>query len=76
MTAEPAPGGGVRWWKPAILRPEESDEIAAVGLLERYADQAASFTDCVSFAPMRRHRIPRAFTFDRRFAAAGFEAWP
>jgi predicted nucleic acid-binding protein len=58
-----------------ILRPDNSDELAAVGLFEKYADQAVSFTDCVSFALMRRHRIARAFTYDRHFVAAGFELW-
>ena len=59
-----------------ILRPEERDELAAIELFSKLADQRVSFTDCVSFALMRRHRLRRAFTFDRHFAAAGFEAWP
>jgi len=59
-----------------ILRPEESDELAAIELFSKFADQRVSFTDCVSFALMKRHRLRRAFTFDRHFEAAGFEAWP
>lgn len=59
-----------------ILRPGEQDELDAVELFEKYADQQASFTDCVSFALMRRHGIERAFTFDRHFRAAGFRLWP
>ena len=58
-----------------ILRPEERDELAAIELFSKLADQRVSFTDCVSFALMKRHRIRRAFTFDRHFEAAGFEAW-
>ena len=59
-----------------ILRPDEQDELAAIKLFSKLADQRVSFTDCVSFALMRRHRLRQAFTFDRHFAAAGFEVWP
>ncbi|HSB63105.1 MAG TPA: PIN domain-containing protein [Thermoanaerobaculia bacterium] len=59
-----------------ILRPDASDESAAVDLFRKFADQKVSFTDCVSFALMRRHRLKKAFTFDRHFAGAGFEIWP
>lgn len=60
----------------AILRPGVEDESAAVDLFRKFADQKVSFTDCVSFALMRRHKLKRAFTFDRHFADAGFEVWP
>jgi uncharacterized protein len=40
--------------------------------MRKYADQGVSFTDCVSFAIMRRHKIRTAFTFDRHFKLAGF----
>ena len=56
-----------------ILRPVEEDEYAAVDLLEKYADQAVSFTDCVSFVLMRRHGIKEVFSFDSHFARAGFQ---
>ena len=59
-----------------ILRPDSDDEIRAVALFEKLADQKVSFTDAVSFALMRRHRLERAFTFDRHFAHAGFEIMP
>jgi predicted nucleic acid-binding protein len=59
-----------------ILRPDPDDEGRAVELLEKFADQKLSFTDAVSFALMRRHRLARAFTFDRHFARAGFEIVP
>lgn len=58
-----------------ILRPEAADEEVALGLFEKLADQKVSYTDCVSFALMKRQRLVRAFTFDRHFAAAGFEVW-
>lgn len=59
-----------------VLRPTEDDEMKALAYFEKFADQAVGFTDCVSFALMRRHRIQRVFTFDRHFALAGFEAVP
>jgi predicted nucleic acid-binding protein len=59
-----------------ILRPDSDDEARAVDLFAKFADQKVSFTDCVSFALMRRHRLGRAFTFDRHFADAGFELVP
>ncbi|MFW5920841.1 MAG: type II toxin-antitoxin system VapC family toxin [Polyangiales bacterium] len=59
-----------------IVRPEHEDELQAVGLFEKYADQEVSFTDCVSFVLMRRHGLKHAFAFDRHFQVAGFEPWP
>lgn len=60
----------------AILRPDAGDELEALALFRKFGDQQASFTDCVSFALMRRHGIERAFAFDRHFVHAGFELWP
>jgi uncharacterized protein len=59
-----------------ILRPDAEDELAAVEFLAKYADQEVSYTDCVSFALMRRNRLTRVFTFDRHFRDAGFEVIP
>jgi len=59
-----------------ILRPDAADEIAALALFRKLADQEVSFTDCISFALMRRHRLTRAFTFDRHFEAATLAVWP
>ena len=56
-----------------VLRPDEADELGALEWLRRFADQQVSFTDCVSFALMKRHRLKRAFAFDRHFSLAGFE---
>jgi predicted nucleic acid-binding protein len=55
-----------------VLQSTRDDEIAAILWMRKYADQAISFTDCVSFALMRRHGIRTAFTFDRHFRMAGF----
>ena len=58
-----------------ILRPTEDDEHAAVEVLEKYADQAVSFTDCLSFIFMRKHGLNIAFSFDSHFERAGFQLW-
>jgi uncharacterized protein len=59
-----------------VLRPENKDEIAAVKLFEKYADNEVSFTDCISFVLMKEHRINRVFSFDRHFKAARFDLLP
>ena len=58
-----------------ILRPDADTEIAALQYFEKFADQQVSFTDCTSFALMRRERIINAFTFNRHFRDAGFRIW-
>lgn len=45
-------------------------------IFERYRDKDFSFTDCTSFAVMKRGRIGLAFTLDRHFRQFGFEAVP
>ncbi|HLF27581.1 MAG TPA: PIN domain-containing protein [Anaerolineae bacterium] len=45
-------------------------------LFKTYDDKEFSFTDCASFAVMRRERLRDAFTFDRHFEQAGFRLWP
>lgn len=60
----------------SILRPEESDELEAVELFQKYADLSVSFTDCISFVLMEKHNIRCAFSFDRYFTIAGFDVEP
>ena len=48
----------------------------ALRLMRKLADQAVSFTDCLSFALMRREKIKHVFGFGRHFEAAGFRLWP
>ena len=60
----------------AILRPDPDDELAALAVFEKFADQEVSFTHCISFVLMQRLRITRAFSFDRHFAHAGSTLWP
>ena len=59
----------------SVLRSDEEIEKEAIEDYERYADQAVSFTDCISFVLMRRRSIDQAFTYDRHFAMAGFTIW-
>ncbi len=59
-----------------VIRPEAEDELTALDLFAKFADQRVSFTDCISFAVMRRLRLDQAFTFDRHFAMAGFKIIP
>ena len=56
-----------------VLRPDERDEHRALALFQKLSDQALSFTDCVSFALMERHRVEQAFSLDRHFVVAGFK---
>jgi predicted nucleic acid-binding protein len=52
-------------------------ETDAVGQwLERFADQAFSFTDAVSFAVMKARGIREVLTLDRHFGTAGFNVVP
>lgn len=62
---------GIEW-----LRAEEGDWVSALALMRKYADQAVSFTDCLSAVFMKRERLKRAFGFDRHFEAMGFRLWP
>jgi predicted nucleic acid-binding protein len=59
-----------------ITHVDEALESEAWQLLRRYADQAFSFVDAVSFALMKRRRLQRAFAFDVHFATAGFVRIP
>lgn len=56
-----------------ILYSTEDDELEAIRLFRKFADQEVSFTDCVSFALMKHYGISTAFTFDEHFARAGFQ---
>lgn len=62
---------GIRW-----LRPERSDLEESFRLMRKFADHAVSYTDCLSFALMRREHIKDVFGFDRHFVDAGFRLRP
>ncbi|MFB3894198.1 MAG: type II toxin-antitoxin system VapC family toxin [Phycisphaerae bacterium] len=59
-----------------ILRPGSDDDARALEILTRMTDQSLSFTDCVSFALMRKNEIKAAFAFDEHFERAGFTMLP
>lgn len=56
-----------------VLASTRDDEVEAIRWMRKYSDKEISFTDCISFALMRRLGIHAAFTFDRHFRDAGFE---
>jgi predicted nucleic acid-binding protein len=59
-----------------ILRPGQPEELQAINLIEKFADQGIGFVDCVSFVLMRQRRLTSIFGFDRHFEIAGFKLWP
>lgn len=64
-------GGLIDW-----IQPSRDDLANATKWLEKLSDQKVNFTDALSFVLMRRENISEAFTFDRHFSFAGFDAWP
>ncbi len=56
-----------------ILYGTRADELEALRWFRKFCDQKVSFTDCLSFALMKRLGIPSAFTFDQHFTQAGFQ---
>jgi len=69
--ARDALDSGIRW-----LRAEEGEWRSSLDLMRKFADQGVTFTDCLSFAMMKREAIRHVFGFDRHFEAAGFSLWP
>jgi uncharacterized protein len=59
-----------------ILYADRDDEMVALELFRKYADQKVSFTDCISFALMKRYGIETVFSFDRHFRLAGWKTIP
>jgi len=55
-----------------IVRPDEADELRALELYAKFSDKKIGFTDCISFALMKKHKISKVFSFDRHFIDAGF----
>jgi len=62
---------GIQW-----LEANEKDLLDASVQMRKFADQAVSFTDCLSFVLMRKERLRDVFGFDSHFTAAGFRLWP
>jgi predicted nucleic acid-binding protein len=59
-----------------LVHVDQADFEASLTWFERYHDKDFSFTDCVSFAVMKRLNIKTALTFDQHFVQAGFERKP
>ena len=59
-----------------LLHIGAEDFAAGLEWFEQYDDKGFSFTDCVSFAVMRRMKLKTALTFDQHFTQAGFERKP
>lgn len=53
-----------------------ADEEEAWKLFRELPGRGISFTDCTSFAVMKRLGLKEAFTFDRDFEKAGFRLLP
>jgi len=59
-----------------LVRVAQAHETTAWDILERYADQTFSYTDCTSFAVMQDLGLTHAFTADQHFAILGFVRIP
>ncbi len=59
-----------------IIQITLTDEQQAWNFFEKLPGRGVSFTDCTSFALMKRLRLKKAFTFDTDFKKAGFEIVP
>lgn len=59
-----------------LVRLTAEDEEDAWDQFKRRTDKGYSFTDCASFALMRRLRIQSAIATDRHFRQAGFQVQP
>jgi len=60
----------------ALINIGEDDFEASWQWFDRYHDKEFSFTDCASFAVMKRLKLKTALTFDKHFTQAGFERKP
>jgi len=58
-------------WAQLVLVTVE-DREAAWGIFKKFKDQRFSFTDCTSFAVMRRLGLSQVLTVDRHFRLMGF----
>lgn len=59
-----------------IVRITIDDEKEAWKYFETLPDRKLSFTDCTSFAVMKRLGLKKVFTFDKHFAKADFKVLP
>lgn len=59
-----------------ILWVDEATEKNAWEIFKKNSDKDFSFTDCTSFALMKREAIRTAFTFDKHFSQYGLKVVP
>ncbi|MFQ5739238.1 MAG: type II toxin-antitoxin system VapC family toxin [Acidobacteriota bacterium] len=59
-----------------IVRVSTGDEEQAWTTFVRYGDKTLSFTDCTSFAVMRRLKLRKVIGLDRDFRRMGFQQFP
>jgi len=59
-----------------LLAITRGDEARAWEIFLRYRDKTFSYTDCTSFAVMRRLGVDTAVTLDRDFRSFGFTCLP
>jgi predicted nucleic acid-binding protein len=60
----------------AFVRLSEADWKQARAIFRRYAEHDFGFTDCTSFALMKRLGLSRALTLDGHFRVMGFQVLP
>lgn len=73
-------GAAHQWWERIARSPRVAFADVGADLRKdamdwffRYEDKDFSFTDCTSFAFMRREKVREVLTTDRHFRQAGFE---
>lgn len=59
-----------------LERVSPKDEEAAWSIFSGYRDKSFSFTDCTSFALVRRMELPRCLTLDADFRTFGLHCIP
>lgn len=72
-----------KWWdavsasaRVRLVTVDGSDLEAAREIFFKFKDKGFSFTDCTSFAVMKKFRIRMALSTDRHFEQAGFRCLP
>ena len=59
-----------------IVTVEKSLETIAWEIFKKYHEQYFSYTDCTSFAIMKRKKLKEAFSFDKDFKIFGWTTHP
>jgi uncharacterized protein len=59
-----------------VIRITPADEQTAWQIFKQYQDKSFSFTDCTSFAVMKRLKIDLALALDNDFRTYGFQCLP